>query len=87
MLISWVTKFKIWLTNSANMMFLHIMVHVLLLWQIYVHIWYYICNGGAGPLPQVHGVRVCTYALARCRVVIAKVANQNVRLPVFGRFG
>ena len=46
-----------------------------------------IVNGGAGPLPQVHGGRVCTCALARCRVVIAKLANQNVHLPVFGRFG
>ena len=46
----------------------------------------YIVNCGAGPLPQVRGGRVCTCALARCRVVIAKLANQNVCLPVFGRF-
>ena len=43
-------------------------------------------NGGAGPLPQVHGGRVCTCVLARCRVVSDKLANQNVHLPVFGRF-
>ena len=40
-----------------------------------------IVNDGARSLPQVRGGRVCTCMLARCRVVIAKLANQNMRLP------
>ena len=42
-----------------------------------------------GPLHQVYGGRVGTCALARCRVVSAKLANQNVRCQcsiVLGRF-
>ena len=46
-----------------------------------------IFNGRVGPLPQVRVGRVCTCMLARCRVVSAKLDNQNVRLPVFDCIG
>ena len=45
-----------------------------------------IVNGGAGPLPQVHGGRVgiCTWQDVE---LLAKLANQNVCLPVFDYIG